>query len=126
MLNVISIEDYKIARAFVALGASARCSEPSPVVFDRHELDQILQVYGRKVVSGEWRDYALNFDPYCASFTVIARASWAAQYRIIKWRSLPAKDATFSVASSGGGIIKLGKDLGEVLKVFKGRKLLPA
>ena len=126
MADVVSIEDYKPARAFVAPGAGARRGEPSPVVFDRHELDQILQVYGRKVVSGEWRDYALNFDSHSASFAVIARASWAPQYRIVKWRSPTAKGATYSVASPSGGIIRLGKDLGEVLKVFKGRKLLPA
>ena len=127
MANVVSLQDYKPARAIVTFGAGARRSTPSPVVFDRHELDQILQVYGRKVVSGEWREYALNFDTQCASFAVIARASWAPQYRIVKWRSSPSsKGGTYSVVSPSGRIIILGKDLGEVLKVFKGRKLLPA
>jgi len=126
MANVVSFKDYKPARAIVTFGAGARRSSALPVVFDRHELDQILQVYGRKVVSGEWRDYALNFDTHSASFSVIARASWAPQYRIVKWRSPATKGGTYSVVSPSGRIIKLGKDLGEVLKVFKGRKLLPA
>ena len=126
MADVVSIEDYKPARAFVAPGAGSRRSEPSTVVFDRHELDQILQVYGRKVVSGEWHDYALSFDPDCASFSVIARINWAPQYRIIKWRWAGQKSGAYSVVSPGGRILTLGKTLGEVLKMFEGRTLLPA
>ena len=28
------------------------------VTFNRHELDRILNLYGRKVAAGEWRAYA--------------------------------------------------------------------
>ena len=126
MADVVSIEDYKPARAFVAPGAGNRRNEPIPVVFDSNELDQILQVYGRKVVLGEWRDYALSFDQDCASFSVIGRTNWAPQYRIIKWRGAAQQRGAYSVVSPGGQILKLGKDLGDVLKVFEGRALLPA
>ena len=30
------------------------------IAFNREELAQILNVYGRKVASGEWRDYAID------------------------------------------------------------------
>ena len=30
------------------------------IAFNREELSQILNVYGRKVASGEWRDYAID------------------------------------------------------------------
>ena len=126
MADVVSIEDYKPARAIVAAGAGRKRQEPAPVVFDRHELDQILQVYGRKVVAGEWRDYALSFDSNCASFAVSARASWAPQYRIVKWQNPAPKGGAYSVVSPGGSILSWGGDLAQVLKMFEGRRLMPA
>ena len=44
-------------------------SRPVPIVsFDRKELALILNVYGRKVAAGEWRDYALDFGRERAMF----------------------------------------------------------
>ena len=41
----------------LALAAVREYRPPSPVVsFNRQELNEILQVYGRKVAHGEWRD----------------------------------------------------------------------
>ena len=31
--------------------------------FDRQELARILDLYGRMVAAGHWRDYALRIDP---------------------------------------------------------------
>jgi len=31
------------------------------VTFSRRELNRILDLYGRKVAAGEWRDYAIDF-----------------------------------------------------------------
>ena len=33
----------------------------SRVTFDRRELNRILNLYGRMVAAGEWRDYAIDF-----------------------------------------------------------------
>lgn len=126
MADVVSIEDYKPARARVTAGAGRNREDPVPVVFDRHELDQILQVYGRKVVAGEWRDYALSFDSHCASFSVIARASRGPQYRIVKWQNSTSKRGAYSVVSPTGRILSWGRELAQVLKLFEGRKLLLA
>ncbi|NBR91728.1 MAG: DUF2794 domain-containing protein, partial [Rhodobacteraceae bacterium] len=30
------------------------------IMFDRHELGQILTLYGRMVAAGEWRDYGIS------------------------------------------------------------------
>ncbi len=35
-------------------------SRRANISFNRQELSQILNVYGRKVASGEWRDYAID------------------------------------------------------------------
>ena len=45
------------------------------IAFDRRELTQILNVYGRKVASGEWRDYAIDMLREKAVFSVFRRAS---------------------------------------------------
>jgi hypothetical protein len=126
MVVVVSLEDYKPARASVVSGSFCKREDPVPVVFDRHELDQILQVYGRKVVAGEWRDYALSFEFHCASFAVIARANKVPQYRIVKWQNPTHKRGAYSVVSPGGRILSWGRELAQVLKLFEGRRLLLA
>ena len=42
---------------------------------DRQELAQILNIYGRKVRSGEWRDYAIDTMCEKAVFSVFRRAT---------------------------------------------------
>ena len=46
---------------------------PAQVAFSRQELGVILSVYGHKVASGEWRDYALDFTPDKAVFAIFQR-----------------------------------------------------
>ena len=49
-------------------------SRRGDIAFDRRELTQILNVYGRKVASGEWRDYAIDTLKEKAVFSVFRRA----------------------------------------------------
>ncbi|WP_150531512.1 DUF2794 domain-containing protein, partial [Staphylococcus aureus] len=35
---------------------------PGQVGFERPELTRILDLYGRMVAAGHWRDYAMSFD----------------------------------------------------------------
>ncbi len=62
-----------------AAGGDAHLPERAPrrgdIAFDRRELTQILNVYGRKVASGEWRDYAIDTLKEKAVFSVFRRAS---------------------------------------------------
>ena len=57
---------------------------PPATVFTRLELNQILNLYGRKVADGEWRDYAIDFGREKAVFSVFRRASEVPLYRIEK------------------------------------------
>ena len=50
-------------------------AEPPAVSFDRFELRQIMDLYGRMVAIGEWRDYAIDFLRDKAVFSVFRRAS---------------------------------------------------
>jgi hypothetical protein len=94
-------------------------------VFNRQELNQILNLYGRKVASGEWRDYAIDFGRETAVFSVFRRASEYPLYTIEKCPKLARKQGAYSVVAAGGLILKRGHDLARVLEVLDKRvKLL--
>ena len=63
---------------------SRRAKRRLAVSFDRHELRGILDLYGRKVADGEWRDYAIDFIRDKAVFSVFRRTSEMPLYRIEK------------------------------------------
>lgn len=91
---------------------------PKPVSFDRQELSLILNLYGRFVASGEWRDYAMDFNRDKATFSVFRRASEQPLYRIVKDPDLARKQGQYAVIAQGGLILKRGQDLSQVLKVL--------
>jgi Protein of unknown function (DUF2794) len=95
-------------------------AKPSPkaVAFDRQELTQILDLYGRYVAEGEWRDYAMEFGKDCANFSIFRRASEQPLYRIVKNPALARKQGMYAVVAQGGLILKRGQDLAQVLRVL--------
>ena len=88
------------------------------VTFDRHELRDILNLYGRKVADGEWRDYAIDFSREKAVFSVFRRASEYPLYRIEKNPKLARKQGAFSVVTTSGLILKRGHELRRVIDVL--------
>lgn len=92
------------------------------VTFDRHELRDILNLYGRKVAEGEWRDYAIDFSRETATFSIFRRASECPLYRVEKTPKLARKQGAFSVVTATGLILKRGHELRRVLDVLD-RKL---
>lgn len=93
-------------------------SPPRDVSFSRHELRQILDVYGRKVAAGEWRDYAMDFTRDKAVFAIFRRASEIPLYRIEKDPRLARRQGAFSVISATGVILKRGHELARVLRAL--------
>jgi Protein of unknown function (DUF2794) len=94
-------------------------SASTPIVtFDRKELLLILDLYGRHVAEGEWRDYAMDFGRQKAVFSVFRRSSEQPLYSIVKDPSLARKQGTFAVIAQGGHILKRGQDLSQVLRVL--------
>jgi Protein of unknown function (DUF2794) len=89
------------------------------VTFERRELDRILDLYGRKVAAGEWRDYAVDFEKDRAVFSVFRRASEMPIYRIEKNPRLARRQGAFSVVSVTGLIVKRGHELDRVLRVLE-------
>ena len=91
----------------------------APVVsFDRHELREIFNVYGRQVSDGEWRDYALDFLPEKAVFSIYRRASEVPLYRVEKDPALARRQGAYSVVAATGLILKRGPDLARVLQAI--------
>jgi len=99
---------------------------PQVVAFGREELSEILNVYGRQVAAGEWRDYAIDMLGDRAVFSIFRRSSEIPIYRVEKSPRLARKQGTYSVISATGLILKRGHELKTVLRVIDKRVKLAA
>jgi hypothetical protein len=98
-----------------ARSASAPAAQ---VTFSRRELNRILDLYGRKVAAGEWRDYAIDFLKDRAVFSVFRRSAEVPLYRIEKNPKLARRQGAFSVISATGLIVRRGHELDRVLRAI--------
>ena len=98
---------------------------PQQVGFDRAELSRILDLYGRMVAAGEWRDYGMSFLRDVAVFSVFRRAAENPLYRIEKRPRLRAAQGIYAVIGMEGQVLRRGHDLSQVLRVLE-RKLIRA
>ena len=89
--------------------------KPLQIGFDRLELTRILDLYGRMVAAGLWRDYAIDFDRDAASFAAFRRTAERPEYRIEKRPELRNRQGMWSLIGEGGSILKRGAELGPVL-----------
>lgn len=88
---------------------------PLQVGFDRLELTRILDLYGRMVAAGHWRDYAMHFDKDVAAFAAFRRAAERPEYRIEKRPALHTKQGMWALVSESGVVLKRGHELRPVL-----------
>jgi hypothetical protein len=103
-----------------AVAGGSPVTKSAPVTsFDRKELNTILNLYGRKVAAGEWRDYALDFLRERAVFSVFARASERPLYMIEKMPKLRARQGQYMVTGQDGRILRRGHELWTVLRVLE-------
>lgn len=106
-------------------GGTAPSAAPvTQVTFDRRELDRILNLYGRMVAAGEWRDYAIDFLKDRAVFSVFRRSSEMPIYRIEKNPKLARRQGAYSVVSATGLIVRRGHELDRVLRAIDKVKLV--
>lgn len=111
-------------RSFVLhSGAVQAGRHPHPPFFDRKELQVVMNLYGRMVQAGEWRDYAIDSLSDRAVFSIFRRASEMPLYRIEKQPKFAAKQGQYAIISASGQILKRGRDLHQVLRILE-RKLL--
>jgi len=89
--------------------------KPLQVGFDRPELMRILDLYGRMVAAGLWRDYAIDMGREAACFAAFRRAAERPEYRIEKRPALRHRQGMWALIGEGGAILKRGQELGPVL-----------
>lgn len=88
---------------------------PPRVSFDRHELARILDVYGRMVAAGHWRDYAIEMGREAAIFSAFRRATERPELRIEKRPALRLRQGMWALIGEAGAVLKRGHDLAPVL-----------
>ena len=98
---------------------------PNQIAFDREELQRILDLYGRMVAAGEWRDYAMDFTKDVAVFAAFRRTAEQPQSRIEKRPSLRNKQGMWTLFGEHGQVLKRGHDLANVLAPVE-RRLVKA
>jgi hypothetical protein len=89
--------------------------------FERRELVRILDLYGRMVAAGHWRDYAIHFDPEVAVFAAFRRTAERPEVRIEKRPELRLKQGAFALIGEHGAVLKRGHDLVNVLAPLERR-----
>lgn len=85
------------------------------VGFDRLELGRILDLYGRMVAAGHWRDYALALGRDAAVFSAFRRATERPELRIEKRPALRQRQGMWALIGEGGVVLKRGHELAPVL-----------
>lgn len=107
MSTVVRIADYK--------SASKRLKPD--ICFSKRELDQLLSVYSRRVMSGEWKDYAIRHDPSVAAFLIYRNSSLQPTFSVIK-RLLTGEKHEYLVYH-GRERLKRSGSLSDALSVLK-------
>jgi hypothetical protein len=93
------------------------------VGFERQELNRILDLYGRMVAAGHWRDYAMDLNADAAIFATFRRAAERPEYRIEKRPALRSRQGMWALIGEGGAVLKRGHELGPVLAPLERRLL---
>lgn len=96
-------------------------ARPLQVGFDRAELTRILDIYGRMVSAGHWRDYAIGLERDAAVFAAFRRAAERPEYRIEKRPSLRGRQGMWALVGEAGAVLKRGHELGPVLAPLERR-----
>lgn len=96
-------------------------SSENPVGFDRFELNRIVDLYGRMVAAGLWKDYAIEFRPGVASFWCFRRAAERPEVRIEKRPG--NRNGAWALIGEAGQVLKRGHALGPILAPIERRLL---
>ena len=96
-------------------------SRPSQIGFDRLELNRILDLYGRMVAAGHWRDYAIELGREAAIFAAFRRTAERPEFRIEKHPALRNRQGMWALVGEAGQVVKRGHDLAPVLAPLERR-----
>lgn len=83
------------------------------VTFEKRELRQLFQLYSSRVMSGEWRDYAIDFGAKGAVFSVFRRAAEQPLFAI--WKLAHGR----YVLATGAAIIRRAHALADLVRFLE-------
>ena len=104
MTNLYRLGDQKARRRIVS--------------FDRRELSRLLSLYSLRVASGEWRDYAIDFRPGMAIFSIFRHTAEQPLFAIAK---VPSGGNAGYAVYNGPRKLAHGDSLEDVLDIFDRR-----
>ncbi|MBB3346309.1 MULTISPECIES: DUF2794 domain-containing protein [unclassified Sphingomonas] len=90
-------------------------ARPIQVGFERLELNRILDLYGRMVAAGHWRDYAIDLGRDAAVFSAFRRTAERPEFRIEKRPALRQRQGMWALVGEAGQVVRRGHELGPVL-----------
>ena len=91
--------------------------------FEKDELKIILNLYGKMVSEGTWKDYGLNISNRQIGFSVFKNAAENAMYKICKNFNPNNNNLKYLITDSKGKILKNSNDLKNLLKNINWKKL---
>ena len=91
--------------------------------FEKDELKIILDLYGKMVSQGSWKDYGLNISNKQVGFCVFKNSTENALYKICKNFKPKSKNLRYLITSVNGKILKNSFDLETLLKNVNWKKL---
>ena len=81
------------------------------IFFVKKELQTILDLYGKMVSSGTWKDYGMSIGPREISFDIYQRSSEKPIYKILKNLKPKNCEERFYIKDKHGNILEKSNDL---------------
>tara|TARA_B100000767_G_scaffold202874_1_gene189748 strand:- start:217 stop:564 length:348 start_codon:yes stop_codon:yes gene_type:complete len=81
------------------------------IFFVKKELQTILNLYGKMVSNGTWKDYGVSIGPREISFDVYQRASEKPIYKILKNLKPKNHNEKFCIKDTHGNVLEKSSDL---------------
>ena len=91
--------------------------------FEKEELKIILDLYGKMVSRGSWKDYGLSISSKQVGFSVFKNAAENALYKICKNFKPKNKNLKYLITDTNGKILKNSSELNLLLKNTNWKKL---
>ena len=95
--------------------------QAAQIAFTRAELNRIVDLYGRMVAAGLWKDYAIELRPDAAAFWAFRRSAERPEYRIEKRPG--ARQGPWALIGEAGQVLRRGHELGPILAPIERRLL---
>ena len=91
--------------------------------FEKEELKIILDLYGKMVSEGSWRDYGLNISSKQIGFSVFKNTTENALYKICKNFNPNNKNLKYLITDTNGKILKNSFELRALLNNINWRNI---